>query len=354
MVELSNPNNNYSGKTLVKTATLQFDSPGSIGGNGADVEISAGAIAAVGYPIDQSLVARIAPVSVGTIALVVDSSNDLDLATAGLDQVVLAARGFRVFSGRIIAANGSYRFGGLNGILVLMAENALSGVASLQVDFNEPQAGTLLLNNSNALNGDAVVHNGILQIGFATFTCDQLEAKAQAKVHLGNSILNADVLIDPAGLLDGCGVINGPLTNNGTVSIDCFSGLQLSGPTINNGTMRILSANLSIAGPFTNNGVLDLLTSPDTVLPPQVINNGTIVYPGDSKVRSISKRGSTFTISVRSFTGHNYQLQRSLALTNPNWQNIDYPRSGATGFEVSLSDTGATTTAAFYRIQISP
>ncbi len=355
IVELSNPNNNYLGYTRVHEGTLQLDSPGAIGGSGPDVQIDAGAIVALAYAIDQSFLARVATVSQGKIALAADSTNDLDLASAGLGQVTLAALGVRTLRGKITAPNGTYRLGGLNGVLVLMAEDALSGNASLQAGIDQSQVGTVALSNNNSLNGDAVVRGGTLQVTAATLSCNQLETKTQAKTHLGSATLNADVLIDAGGLLDGCGTINGNVTNNGSVVIDCSTGLQLSGATVNNGTMTILGGATLIAnGPFTNNGILDLLTSPGTILPPQFINNGTVIYPGAVNIRTFSKLGSTFTIKVQSLTGHNYQLQRSLNLASADWQNIGNPRAGSTGNDISLTDNAVTTNAAFYRIQVSP
>ena len=354
-VELSGSSNDYSGATTITAGVLQFDSPQAIGGAGADVQVNPGAVMAAGYPIDQPFLNRINPASQGTAALATDSTNNLDFASANLGQVALAAIGARSYGGMIRPSNGTYLLGGLNGVLNLTAKNALSGNASIQIGTDGSLVGSVLLSNNNNISGDAVVHGGVLKVSGSSLSCNQVEIKNQAVMDLAVATINANVTVDAGGLVYGCGTINGDLTNNGTVTIDCSPGLTVNGAIVNSGTLTILGGSaLTSLGAFTNNGLLDLLTSPDTSLPPQFINNGTVIYPGVVNIRSISKQGSTFTLTAQSFTGHNYQLQKTSTLVDGNWQNVGSARAGATGTDVVLTDSASSGTEGFYRIQIAP
>ena len=74
--------NTYSGTTAVNGGVLQFNAANSIGGSGASVTVAFGAAAAAGYPLDQPFLGRISTASSGSVALVVNSSNNLDFSTA--------------------------------------------------------------------------------------------------------------------------------------------------------------------------------------------------------------------------------------------------------------------------------
>jgi fibronectin-binding autotransporter adhesin len=352
VLELSNPNNRYTGGTFINAGTLKFDVPGAIAPKGT-VKIGNGAIAASGYPIDQTFLSRIDPVSSGTIALAVDSANDLDFNALELSNVFFAAIGTQNYGGSIVAANGGYRLGGL-GIIKLTRENALSGNTSFHVGLDSSAAGRVILSNNNSLDGDTIVHGGTLEVSATTLGCNQLEVRPQATLQLTGGTVETNVTVQATGALRGCGTITGSLTNNGSVIINCTPGLAIAGAITNNGNMTFLGgAILTAGGSFINNGLLDLLTSPGTTLPPGFINNGTVVYPGDVKIRSVSKSGTMFSLRVQSLTGHNYQLQRTSTLGNASWQNVGTPAAGNTGSDITLVDS-TVALQQFYRIQVSP
>ena len=119
------------------------------------------------------------PVSSGTIALAVDSANDLDFSASELRNVLFAAIGTQNYGGSIVAANGGYRFGGL-GIIKLTRKNALSGNTSLHIGVDSSTAGRVILSNNNSLNGDTIVHGGTLEVSASTLGCNQLEVRPQA------------------------------------------------------------------------------------------------------------------------------------------------------------------------------
>jgi autotransporter-associated beta strand protein len=350
-VVLSNPNNSYAGGTFINGGTLRFDVPGAIAPVGK-VKISSGAIAASGYPIDQTFLSRIDLTSNGIIALGVNSANDLDFDALGLRNVFLAAIGSQNYGGSMVAADGGYRLGGL-GTITLTKENALSGKTSLHTGFASSVAGRVILSNNNSIKGDTLVHGGTLEVNASTLTCNQLKVESQATLQLVGGTVTTDVIVNAMGSLRGCGTISGSLTNNGSATVNCAPGLTVTGAITNNGTMTLLGgANLIAGGSFINNGLLDLLTSPGTILPPGFVNNGTVVFPGDVKVRSVSKSGTLFSLRVQSISGHNYQLQRNSTLGNTNWQNVGAPMAG-TGADITLVDSTAAPQQ-FYRIQVSP
>jgi fibronectin-binding autotransporter adhesin len=351
-VTLSNPNNSYAGGTLINTGTLRFDNPGAIAPGGM-VKISKVGIAASGYAIDQTFLSRIDPESHGIIALAVDSANDLDFNSPGLSNVSFGAIGTQTYGGAIVAAEGGYRLGG-PGVINLARENALNGNTSVHIGLDPSAAGRVILSNNNSLKGDTIVHGGTLEVSASTLSCNQLEVGPQATLQLTSGAVATNVIVQATGTLRGCGTVTGSLTNNGSVIINCTPGLAVAGSIINNGNMTFLGgATVTAGGSFVNDGLLDLLTSPGATLPPGFINNGTVVYPGDVKIRSMSKSGTTFSLKAQSLTGHNYQLQRTSTLGNANWQNVGTPAAGNTGSDITLVDSTAALQQ-FYRIQVSP
>lgn len=351
-VTLSNSNNNYTGGTVINAGTLTFDDPGAIPPT-RTVRISKVGIAASGYAIDQTFLSRIDPESQGIVALAVNSENDLDFNAPGLSNVSLGATGTQNYGGSIVAANEGYRLGG-PGVLKLTRENALSGNTALRIGLDSSAAGRVILSNNNSVKGDTTVHGGTLEVSASTLGCNQLEVRPQATLQLTGGTVETNVIVQATGTLRGCGTVSGSLTNNGSVIINCTPGLAVAGPIINNGNMTFLGgATVTAGGSFVNNGLLDLLTSPGTTLPPGFINNGTVVYPGDVKIRSMSKSGTTFSLKAQSLTGHNYQLQRSSTLGNANWQNVGTPAAGNTSSDITLVDSTAALQQ-FYRVQVSP
>jgi hypothetical protein len=69
-------------------------------------------------------------------------------------------------------------------------------------------------------------------------------------------------------------------------------------------------------------------------------------------VKTLSKSGNTFTVSIQSYTGHTYQLQKSSDLNT--WQNVGTSQAGSTGSAIVLSDTNATSSGMFYQVGVGP
>jgi fibronectin-binding autotransporter adhesin len=358
--------NSYSGGTLVIGGALMFASPESIGGAGPNVTVSNGSVIATRYyPIDQAFLNRINPSSDGVVAACnASSNNDLDFAAAGLTNMSFGALGPVTYGGAITPANSVYRFGSTGvvsnggGTLTLIKANALSGDASLELGPTST-ADAVILVNDNTITGSVTVKGGLLQINQATLGSGPVEIMGSATLDLKKATLNTStVTVDQAGVLSGCGTINGNLVNNGTVTVASGCGpLQVNGGITNNGTMFVYSGSTLVAGgPFVNNGVLDILGSPQTVLPSGFVNNGTVIDSTSVAAQKISKTGNIVSITLASFSGHSYQLQRSPSLepAKINWQNVGNAQWGNTGRTLTLTDPNAGGPQMFYRVQILP
>jgi hypothetical protein len=162
------------------------------------------------------------------------------------------------------------------------------------------------------------------------------------------------IFIDTAATLDSCGTIIADLINNGTVTSSCGAKLIIHGDVVNNGTFRVTNAtDLELTGSFTNTGLLDLLTadvSPEVLA--AIVNEGVVL--DSSKVRLESAQLTNgFTVTIQSYAGHNYRLQRSTTLASPSWTDIGSAQAG-NGSILTFNDPAAAETAAFYRITVDP
>jgi hypothetical protein len=143
------------------------------------------------------------------------------------------------------------------------------------------------------------------------------------------------------------------LSNKGTVNASSGS-LTFSGNVVNDNTLRLYGgAQLSVSGTFVNNGILDMMTWNGT-LPVNFVNNGTVLDRSAVRVREINVAGTDIQISIESYLGHNYQLQRRDSLTSATWQNVGEPQQGTNSVH-TFTDPGPTTAPSrFYRVLVSP
>ena len=214
--------------------------------------------------------------------------------------------------------------------------------------------GTWTLSGASNFIGDVIVQQGKLTVSGALANDGDFEAQSGTTLSLATpgSITTSTVMIDQGAAFTGCGTINGDVVNQGTASINC-STLTVNGAIENDGMMSITNgAALVSSGVFVNNGLLDMISGSAT-LPAGIQNNGTVLDSTSVKVQQMAKSGTTFSVSVQTYTGHNFILQRASSLTPPvTWQNVQ-TQSG-TGAVLSFSDTNATGSQSFYRFQISP
>jgi len=142
------------------------------------------------------------------------------------------------------------------------------------------------------------------------------------------------------------------ISNGATVYLAGGS-LAVSGSITNNGIFKVSGTpSLAITGKFINNGVLDLINGPAS-LPPNFVNNGTVLNASNVKVQQFGITGTTLNLTIQSYVEHTYQLQRSSSLTNPNWIDAGAAQVG-TGSNLEFTDPSATGAQGFYQVLVSP
>jgi hypothetical protein len=214
--------------------------------------------------------------------------------------------------------------------LAFQSQQNGSDSASLidDIRFTAVIAGNLPFGASLALTGTSAVFNP----GQTTVTLDSLAGVAGSQVDLTNTSL--------------------AITGNQHAAT--FAGsITGTGSLTNSGTLRLVGdATLAFTGPFTNTGILDIMTWNGT-LPPGFINNGVVLDRSKVKVDSFEKAGNAFAVTLKAYSGHAYQLQRSETLTG-TWQNIGSPRQGD-DTTITLTDPdGASQPRLFYRVSLQP
>jgi hypothetical protein len=196
------------------------------------------------------------------------------------------------------------------------------------IRFTAAEAGALPGGTSLALTGASSAFDP----GPATVTLDSLAGVAGSSVNLNNTSL----------------VITG---NNHTAT---FAGsLAGTGSLTVAGTLRLVGdAALGFTGPFTNNGVLDIMTWNGT-LPAGFVNNGIVLDRSKVKIDSFEIAGSHFSVSLKAYSGHVYQLQRA-ETPGGTWQNIGSAHPGD-DTTITLTDPdGSAHPRMFYRVALQP
>ena len=163
--------------------------------------------------------------------------------------------------------------------------------------------------------------------------------------------------VNRGGTFDGAATIKGLLTVNPGGAVVLGGGtLKAEGGVVNHGTVRLTSAaalELGRGAAFTNNGVLDVLTG--RFNPPEgFVNHGVMIDSSAVRTRSVDRRGGVTTLTVDSFTGHIYQLQRSDSPDSTSFTNLGAPQNGTTGSALIFQDPDSSSTQGFYRVQVDP
>jgi autotransporter-associated beta strand protein len=197
------------------------------------------------------------------------------------------------------------------------ASSTYSGSLSGAGGLTKTGSGAMILSGSSTYSGATTVNGGILEITGTLAGSSSVSVSAGAVLYLAGSSLS----------------ISGAITNNGI--------FKLSGSPL-----------LALSGSFINNGVLDLMNASPT-LPPNFINNGTVLTSANVAVQQVAMAGASFTLSIQSYILHTYQLQRTNSLTSPVWTNIGSPQPGD-GSPLIFTDPAPTATQAFYQILVSP
>jgi hypothetical protein len=196
------------------------------------------------------------------------------------------------------------------------------------IRFTAVGAGNLPGGASLALTGPSAVFNP----GQAAVTLDSLAGVAGSAVDLTSTSL--------------------AITGNQHAAT--FAGsITGSGSLTNSGTLRLVGdATLNFTGPFTNTGILDIMTWNGT-LPAGFVNNGIVLDRSKVKVDSFEKAGNAFAVTLKAYSGHAYQLQRSESLTG-TWHDVGSPRQGGDAIITLTDPDGASRPQLFYRVSLQP
>ncbi|HEY4281639.1 MAG TPA: hypothetical protein VGM62_01145, partial [Chthoniobacterales bacterium] len=79
---------------------------------------------------------------------------------------------------------------------------------------------------------------------------------------------------------------------------------------------------------------------------------GTIITSNVIKSKAAQKIGNSLTLTIDSYTGHTYQLQKSNTPNGSGFGNVGSSQQGGTGTVLSFTDSNATGTRGFYRIAV--
>lgn len=257
--------------------------------------------------------------------------------------------------------NFTYRIGGKTpaGSEVTFAGSIGEQVSSSTTSIHKTGVGAWRLSGSGSWNGGLIVEEGTLRLWPSTATGFTIGATVDvlpgATLDLGAGRVRAEAINIAAGAtltVQDDFDIEGDLNIDGTASI-LTGHFTVTGDVVNNGTLRLTGlSTLAASGEFTNNGILDLLTSAAT-LPANFENNGTVILNSERRILTAVKSGANFTVTVKGYSGHTYQLQRANTLTG-SWTSTGTSQSG-TGSTLTLTDVGgATGPSRFYRVVVTP
>ncbi len=217
-------------------------------------------------------------------------------------------------------------------------------------------AGTLTLAGTLSYTGNTTVTGGTLQISGAGTGNNTIEVQSGGTLDLPGNVSIGTLYIRAGGTLTGNGVITGNVVNQGTVTLATGTGtpLRIVGNLTNSGTLRLANGTgLTISGALNNTGLIDATTGANPVAG-TLSNNGTYVNASSIKLAQVRMSGTSMVMSIQSYAGHNYQLQRTTTLKPANWTNVGSAQAG-TGGTLQFSDPApAINQPAFYHILVSP
>jgi autotransporter-associated beta strand protein len=252
----------------------------------------------------------------------------------------------------------TYRIGG-RGTDAIFAGIISEQNTATSTSYVKTGTGMWTLGGSGAWNGGTTVEQGILKIAGSYTSLSATNVLPGATLQFASGSLTTDAVnIASGAFFSGNGIITGDLNNDGTVTSTLGGDLTVTGDVVNNGIMRIASGtSLTATGNFVNNGVLDLLTGAQG-LPPNLENNGIVIDSSSLGMSGVSKSGNALTVSVPTYDGHFYQLQRSFSL-NSDWADVGSPQVGLTTVAGAptlrtFTDSSATADKGFYRVKVTP
>jgi autotransporter-associated beta strand protein len=247
--------------------------------------------------------------------------------------------------------------GASNGIDLYVTGKFYHSTGSPDTGLVKTGGGVMAIAGASNFSSATTVSAGTLEVvsgGSLATTGVTVSTGATLGLAGGSITTTGTVQVGTGAFLVGYGAINAALVNSGTTTVT--GALALNGNVQNNGTLMVigsgsLTVNLPANGTFVNNGLLDIMDSPQTVLPAGYVNNGAILTSSLVTVKSFSKSGNTFAVTIQTYSGHTYQLQKSPDLNG--WQNVGTSQGG-TGSAIVLSDTNSSSGSMFYQVAVGP
>ncbi len=160
------------------------------------------------------------------------------------------------------------------------------------------------------------------------------------------------------GVLEGTGTVLGKVRNQGTINAaGAGQRLAIRGGALTNpagGIIRATSGaviDLQGAMPFQNDGLIDQISG-TVLLPATVTGSGIFLDSTLVRVKTAIRAGNTVSVTIDGYSGHTYQLQRSLALNSDVFTNLGATQTGSTGTELTFTDATASGSQGFYRVLV--
>ena len=147
----------------------------------------------------------------------------------------------------------------------------------------------------------------------------------------GSGNFGGAVTVSSTGVFSASGTISGPLSvaSGGTVTL--FGGtLHVVGNVVNNGTIRLehgAALVVSNGSTFTNNGTLDVVSGIHAA-PGGFLNPGALLDSSLVTFKSMDLTRGAITLTINSYTGHAYPLQRNASLAEGSFSNLGSPPGG--------------------------
>ena len=131
----------------------------------------------------------------------------------------------------------------------------------------------------------------------------------------------------------------------------------MTGSVLNNGTIRVTGGavlDASMVSNFTNNGVLDLIDGSAKLPAGPNTGSGVILTKDLLRIKSTTRTGTAVTLTVDSYTGHNYQLQRGTTPDGASFATVGSAQAGSTGTTLTFTDASPASDRGFYRVVLVP
>ena len=221
---------------------------------------------------------------------------------------------------------------------------------------------TTLVTNIESMSTLDITGPGNLYIGTSSFLSvgslevlgGQTIVSAGGQLSATNGGSQSHITVWPGAALvnEGGSITCTSLNVLGTFQESSGGAAMVDGAITNQGTLRLLgNTQLSLGGALINNGVLDIMTWSGT-LPPDFVNNGSVLDRSAVKVDSCGIVGHDFHVTIMGYTGHTYQLQYASALHPVSWTNLGAPQTGNQLPLVFVQTNAVSFGQGFYRVAV--